>query len=172
MGWSHGGLLGAEPTATLHGEQAEPAGERDAADEREHPGVEARARERDALDRAAADAAARPGHAVRAGGRAADAVRVRAVARAVSARAGADVLVLLTGGVGVTAGVLLDDARLVAGALLVDAGVLGVAARDDVAAGAGLGAGLGALGERRGGDRGEHDERHERCEYLGHGFSF
>src|SRR5215204_3737071 len=47
--------LGARAAATLRGEEPDAASEREAADQREHPGVEARAGEGDALDATAAD---------------------------------------------------------------------------------------------------------------------
>jgi len=164
------GALRAQATAALRGEEADPTRERQTAEQGEGPRVEAGARERDAPDAAAdtadatdardADVAAANAVAVVVEVTAADAVHV-------DVATGAEVLLLVTRGVRVTAGVLLDQARLVAGVaararvgVLIDVAVLRVAARDGVA----VAVGLGALGPRDRRDGGEQRERQEQGE--------
>jgi len=160
------GALRAQATAALRGEEADPTRERQTAEQGEGPRVEAGARERDAPDAAAdtADADAVDVIVVIA----VEAVVVTAADAAdVDVAPGAEVLLLVTRGVRVTAGVLLDQARLVAGVaararvgVLIDVAVLRVAARDGVA----VAVGLGALGPRDRRDGGEQRERQEQGE--------
>src|SRR5215211_8427034 len=167
--------LGARAAATLRGEEPDAAGEREAADQREHPGVEARAGEGDALDATAAD----PGDVRTTDTDVLDvvvlvvhAVDITGANAAIDVVLRGEVLLLVAGRVGVTTGVLLDQAGLVAGVatapglgILVDLAVLVVVARRIAVL---LVAVLVGDGHCR--HRGEHGERHKQHEYLRHSF--